>query len=157
MTTFNIYTGSKCLGNPGPGGYAVTIHRTGDVQHLAGRDTSTTPQRLELMALAEALKAVPRRATATIHLASSILLNILNSHRRQRPSIPQDGPYSSHPDLWTTILQASNGKTISWALISAPPANTNAAPCRRAAAEQAQRAKQDLSDIRPHHSTTRRP
>lgn len=51
-----IFTDGACSGNPGPGGYALVWEVNGVKKHAQGHDTSTTNNRMELMAVKEALK-----------------------------------------------------------------------------------------------------
>ena len=53
-----IFSDGSCLGNPGPGGWAVLI-RTGDKERwISGRNIETTNNRMELQAAIEGLRAV---------------------------------------------------------------------------------------------------
>lgn len=51
-----VYTDGACSGNPGPGGWAWAIAPDGD-PHGAGGEPTTTNQRMELLAVVEALRA----------------------------------------------------------------------------------------------------
>ena len=66
-----IYTDGGCQGNPGPGGWAYLIIRTGDeiLREAYGAEEDTTNNRMELRAVIEALKTlksldgVPKKAS----------------------------------------------------------------------------------------------
>lgn len=51
-----IYTDGSCRGNPGPGGWAWAQSRD---RYGSGHDSATTNQRMELLAVIEALAATP--------------------------------------------------------------------------------------------------
>lgn len=53
-----VYTDGACSGNPGPGGWAWAVAPDGAV-HGSGGEARTTNQRMEIMAVLEALRAVP--------------------------------------------------------------------------------------------------
>ena len=53
-----VYTDGACSGNPGPGGWAWAVAPEGDV-FASGGDAHTTNQRMELMAVLEALRSLP--------------------------------------------------------------------------------------------------
>lgn len=146
--TIEVYTISRCLANPGPGGYAVVIDQSGRTQHLAGRDTNTNPHRLRLLAIAEALRAIPKGTTATLHLDSPLLVKLLTSgwpqRLKERGWLGPNGRQTPNRDLWKEILQASKGKFLSW---THPAPNQHAVKCRAAAAIQAQKARSDLEEI----------
>jgi ribonuclease HI len=52
-----IYTDGACLGNPGPGGWAAIVGRTNfSIQELGGVEKNTTNNRMELLAVIQALE-----------------------------------------------------------------------------------------------------
>ena len=52
-----IYTDGACAGNPGPGGWgAVIFDKDNNQKNIAGSERNTTNNRMELMAVIEALK-----------------------------------------------------------------------------------------------------
>lgn len=53
-----IFTDGACSDNPGPGGWAAIVSLHESTQTLKGLDTSTTNNRMELMAVVRALQAV---------------------------------------------------------------------------------------------------
>ena len=55
MRTCVIYTDGACLGNPGPGGWAVLVLIESESSTLSGGDPSTTNNRMELQAVLAAL------------------------------------------------------------------------------------------------------
>ena len=154
LHTINIYTASQCQGNPGPGGYAIIIDHNHRVQHLAGRDTSTTPRQVELLAVAEAIKAIPEGSAATIHLDSSDLFNLVTStfppqQTAQSWIAPGERNTPDHI-LWKDIIKESKGKSISWLNVQQTQANHHTRDCRNTALEQARRAQKDLVEIQLH-------
>ncbi|MBR9859462.1 ribonuclease HI [bacterium] len=57
-----IYTDGSSLGNPGPGGYAVVMKYKNLVKELSGGFKKTTNNRMELLAVIEAMKALNAQA-----------------------------------------------------------------------------------------------
>lgn len=53
-----VFTDGACAGNPGPGGWAWAVAPGGEV-HASGGEARTTNQRMELLAVLEALRTVP--------------------------------------------------------------------------------------------------
>ena len=51
----DIHTDGACLGNPGPGGWGVLLHWRGVERELSGGEPDTTNNRMELMAVIEAV------------------------------------------------------------------------------------------------------
>lgn len=56
-----VYTDGACSGNPGPGGWAWAVAPTGDPQGSGG-EPSTTNQRMELLAVLNALRVLGTQA-----------------------------------------------------------------------------------------------
>ena len=143
MTTeTNVYTASDCMGNPGPGGYAAMIQQPNRVQHLAGRDTHTDPERLQLLAAAEALKAIPPHAVVTIHTESPQLADAMRRVQKGEVRTPDN-------ELWGDIRTHSGTKTIRWEH-TPPNKSPEMRSCRRTAKQQARKAKEDLREIKNH-------
>ena len=69
-----IYTDGACKGNPGPGGWGVLL-KSGTVEkELFGGERETTNNRMEMMAVIEAFKALKRPCQVTLHLDSKYVL-----------------------------------------------------------------------------------
>jgi len=74
MNEIEIYTDGACKGNPGPGGWGVLL-RSGDNQkELYGGEASTTNNRMELMAVIQALEALKRPCAVKLYLDSQYVL-----------------------------------------------------------------------------------
>lgn len=73
-TLVDIYTDGACRGNPGPGGWGVLLRLGGNEKELWGGEAQTTNNRMELMAVIQALAAMKRPVTARIHSDSQYVL-----------------------------------------------------------------------------------
>jgi len=51
-----IYTDGACRGNPGPGGWGASLRYSGQQKDLYGSEPETTNNRMELMAVIQALE-----------------------------------------------------------------------------------------------------
>jgi len=60
MNKVTIYTDGACKGNPGPGGWGVLLMSDGVERELFGGEDLTTNNRMEMMAVIEALRALKR-------------------------------------------------------------------------------------------------
>ena len=78
---FKIYTDGACLGNPGPGGYAAVILNSDSkkLKTVAGSEKDSTNNRMELRAVIEALKNIPKNTKIELYSDSSYVLNGLSS------------------------------------------------------------------------------
>ena len=70
MNQIDIYTDGACKGNPGPGGWGAVLMSAGSEKELFGGEASTTNNRMELMAVIEALAALKRPCHVTLYLDS---------------------------------------------------------------------------------------
>ncbi|MEO9103130.1 MAG: ribonuclease HI [Burkholderiaceae bacterium] len=73
MNSVEIHTDGACKGNPGPGGWGVLMKSDGAEKELFGGALGTTNNRMELMAVIEALKALamrPEPCQVTLYLDS---------------------------------------------------------------------------------------
>ncbi|MCX8520241.1 MAG: ribonuclease HI [Rhodoferax sp.] len=75
MNQVVIYTDGACKGNPGPGGWGVLL-RSGDgaEKELFGGELGTTNNRMEMMAVIEALADLKRPCHVVLHIDSQYVL-----------------------------------------------------------------------------------
>lgn len=78
---FKVYTDGACIGNPGPGGYAAVILNSDSekLKTVSGAEKDSTNNRMELKAVIEALKVIPKNSKIELHSDSSYVLNGLSS------------------------------------------------------------------------------
>ncbi len=71
MNTVEIYTDGACKGNPGPGGWGALLRSpSGQEKELFGGELETTNNRMELLAVIEALRALKRPCKVALYLDS---------------------------------------------------------------------------------------
>lgn len=70
MNRVEIYTDGACKGNPGAGGWGVLLRGGGTEKELCGGEALTTNNRMELLAVIEALTALKRPCDVVLHLDS---------------------------------------------------------------------------------------
>jgi ribonuclease HI len=73
-TPIEIYTDGACKGNPGPGGWGVLLKHGGTEKELFGGEPATTNNRMELMAVIQALSALKRPCQVVLHVDSQYVL-----------------------------------------------------------------------------------
>ena len=73
--TIEIFTDGACSGNPGPGGWGAILRTDGHEKELSGGEKATTNNRMEMMAVIEALKALKKPSAATIHTDSRYVMD----------------------------------------------------------------------------------
>ena len=70
----HIYTDGACKGNPGPGGWGVLLKYNGEEREMFGGEASTTNNRMEMMAVIEALRALKRPSNVILHTDSTYVM-----------------------------------------------------------------------------------
>jgi ribonuclease HI len=120
MNEVVIYTDGACKGNPGPGGWGVLLCAGDDTRkELCGGELGTTNNRMEMMAVIQALGALKRPCAVTLHLDSQY---VLKGMTEWLPGWKAKGwkTASKQPvknvDLWQRLdeLVATGGHRIDW-------------------------------------------
>lgn len=75
MKDITIFTDGSCLGNPGNGGYAALLRYGETTRELGGGFANTTNNRMELLAVIEALSALKERCNVTLFTDSMYVRN----------------------------------------------------------------------------------
>lgn len=70
MDKVEIFTDGACKGNPGPGGWGAWLLFGDQEKELFGGEPGTTNNRMELMAVIEALNALKRPCDIVLHTDS---------------------------------------------------------------------------------------
>ena len=119
MNQVIIYTDGACKGNPGPGGWGVLL-RSGTLEkELFGGESATTNNRMELMAVIEALSALKRPCHVVLHLDSEYVRKGITEwiHGwKAKGWLTAARQPVKNADLWKRLdaLVASGGHTIDW-------------------------------------------
>ncbi len=78
-TFVSIYTDGACSGNPGPGGYCAILQSNGREKVISGGEKSTTNNRMELLAVIEALRSLTKKCIVEVHSDSAYVINAVNN------------------------------------------------------------------------------
>lgn len=112
-TPVTIYTDGACKGNPGPGGWGVVLEGGGARKELCGGAPETTNNRMELLAVIEALSALKRPCAVNLHADSQYVLKGIQDWLpgwKARGWKTAAGAAVKNQDLWQrmdALLQAS--------------------------------------------------
>jgi ribonuclease HI len=114
-----IYTDGACKGNPGPGGWGAMLTTDGNVKELFGGELATTNNRMEMMAVIEALSALKRPCRVTLHVDSQYVLKGMTEWirgwkaRGWRTAAKEP---VKNVDLWQKLdaLVTGSGHSIEW-------------------------------------------
>ena len=143
MTEVVIYTDGACSGNPGPGGWGVVMHWQGKEKELYGFDPVTTNNRMELMAAIQALEALQRPTTVSLHTDSKYLLDGIT---KWIPNWQRNGWKTAakkpvkNEDLWRRLTEAMRPHDVDWVWVkghAGDPGNERADALARRGIEEA--------------------
>ena len=119
MNQVEIYTDGACKGNPGPGGWGVLLRSGALEKELFGGELGTTNNRMELMAVIEALSALKRPCAVTLFLDSEYVRKGITEwihNWKLRGWRTADKKPVKNADLWQTLdaLTHTKGHKINW-------------------------------------------
>lgn len=78
-TIVEIFTDGACKGNPGPGGWGALLRYQGKEKSLFGGELDTTNNRMEMMAVIEALRSLKRPCDVKLTTDSVYVKNGITS------------------------------------------------------------------------------
>ena len=84
MKSVEIYTDGACSGNPGPGGWGAVLRYNGREKEISGGEANTTNNRMELMAVIEALSLLKEPCQVTLYSDSQYVCNSLKLGRTKK-------------------------------------------------------------------------
>jgi ribonuclease HI len=114
-----IYTDGACKGNPGPGGWGVYLRSGAVEKDLFGGEAQTTNNRMELMAVIEALRALKRPCHVLMYMDSEYvrkgITEWLAGWKARGWKTAAKQPVKN-VDLWQALDEAvqSGGHQIEW-------------------------------------------
>jgi len=113
----DIYTDGACRGNPGPGGWGALLMFNGRVREISGAETGTTNNRMELLAVINALRALKRSVRARIYTDSQyVRLGITEwlPGWKARGWRTADRKPVKNQDLWQQLDELAAGHELEW-------------------------------------------
>lgn len=119
MNPIEIYTDGACKGNPGPGGWGVLLKSGGTEKELFGGEAQTTNNRMELLAVIEALSALKRPCQVTLYLDSEYvrkgITEWINGWKARGWRTAAKQPVKN-VDLWQRLdaVVSTSGHVIDW-------------------------------------------
>jgi ribonuclease HI len=113
----NIYTDGACKGNPGPGGWGAVLECNGTEREIFGGQSATTNNRMEMMAVIEALEALDRPCSVVLHTDSQYVMKGMTEWIRgwkARGWKTAAKEPVKNVDLWTRLDEAASRHDIRW-------------------------------------------
>ncbi len=112
-----IFTDGACSGNPGPGGYGIVMRHGDSCREISGYEEATTNNRMELMAVIEALRVLKKTCRVKIVSDSSYVIKgmteWIKGWQKKNWMNSQKKPVLNR-DLWETLLKLSDLHDIDW-------------------------------------------
>ncbi|MGB1398370.1 MAG: ribonuclease HI [Planctomycetota bacterium] len=118
---FRIWTDGACRGNPGPGGWGYIVRASSgeeSVQYDAERQT--TNNRMELMAVIEALKSLPGPSSVELFSDSQYVVKGMNEWVKgwqRRGWKKSDGKPVVNDDLWKELVELAATHQVRWSWV----------------------------------------
>lgn len=149
MNAIEIYTDGACKGNPGPGGWGALLKSANAQKELFGGELGTTNNRMEMMAVIEALSALKRPCHVTLYVDSQYVLKGITewvSGWKARGWKTAAKQPVKNVDLWQRLdeLVSSSGHKIDWRWVrghTGNPGNEHADSLANRGVEQALRSR----------------
>jgi ribonuclease HI len=114
----DIYTDGACSGNPGPGGWGAVLRYGTHKKEIYGGDaTTTTNNRMELMAPIKALESLTRPAAVRVYTDSTYVRNGIMkwlSHWKSNGWQTASKQPVKNADLWQRLDAAASRHQVQW-------------------------------------------
>ncbi len=118
-----IYTDGSCIGNPGPGGWAAVIFFDGKEIELKGRTKDTTNNRMEMMAIIEAIKWVREESGIKEGDLTNINITVFSDSNLIMQTMIQGWKRKANTDLWAQMDKQTAWLNIKWQWVKAHATN----------------------------------
>ncbi len=117
MDKINIYTDGACKGNPGVGGWGALLVSGTKEKELFGGEKESTNNRMELMAVIQALGVLKRPCEIVLHTDSQYVLKgiteWIQGWKAKGWKTAARTPVKN-VDLWQALDQARTSHKIEW-------------------------------------------
>lgn len=112
-----LYLRASCIGNPGPGSWAVALESNGEWVSRSGSSRSTTNNRMELTAAIEGLDLVAKGDRVQIFTTSDYLYQGITqwvNGWQSRGWNKKDGQPVANSDLWQSLNEKVKHHRVEW-------------------------------------------
>lgn len=146
METIEIYTDGSCKGNPGPGGWAVTFLKQGAKRPFAvlhGNTTRTTNNRMEMLAVIEALHYIHdnnlQEKTILLYSDSNLVVQTINQGWKRKKNL----------DLWKQFDKLNQDLNVTYEWVKGHAENYWNEETDKLAFREARKAEKRLRETGP--------
>ncbi|MBX7147010.1 MAG: ribonuclease HI [Alphaproteobacteria bacterium] len=117
LNIINIFTDGACSGNPGPGGWGAILYYKNIEKEILGGETSTTNNRMELMAPIKALEILKKPSHVNIYTDSIYvkegITNWIHGWKKNNWRTSNKKPVKNI-DLWQQLDTLCQKHQINW-------------------------------------------
>ena len=117
MDKVEIFTDGACKGNPGPGGWGAWLKTGEHEKEICGGEPNTTNNRMELMAVIEALSALSRPCNVVLHTDSQYvqkgISEWIHGWKKRGWKTAAKEPVKN-ADLWQALDAAQARHQVEW-------------------------------------------
>ena len=112
-----IYTDGACSGNPGPGGWGSVLLYNGHRREMSGGEAETTNNRMEMMAVIQALESLKRSCSVMIYTDSVYVMKgiteWIEQWKKRGWKTAAKKPVKN-VELWQRLEQAISPHDVKW-------------------------------------------
>ena len=145
MKKIEIFTDGSSLGNPGPGGWCAILRYKGYEKILRGGEKFTTNNRMELLSVIEALKALKEPCEINLYSDSEYVLNAISKWLKNW--IEKDFKKVKNEDLWREFIEVSKNHKINTIWIKGHSGHKENEICDKIAKEEALKVKSGEKNV----------
>lgn len=141
-SSVEVFTDGACLGNPGPGGWAALLRSGGHEKLLAGGETASTNNRMELFAAIVALEGLTRSCAVVLTTDSQYVRQGIEQwvpRWRSNGWRTADKKPVKNQDLWERLAAAAARHQVRWHWVRGHAGHAENERVDRAAREQAEK------------------
>lgn len=117
QTIVEIFTDGACSGNPGPGGWGAILRHGEHVRELCGGEPGTTNNRMEMLAVIEALQSLKRPVRARVYTDSQYvqkgISEWIHGWKRRGWKTADKQPVKNE-DLWRRLDALAAEHSLEW-------------------------------------------
>ncbi len=134
-----IFTDGACRGNPGPGGWCAVLRHGSSEKILAGGETRTTNNRMELTAPLQALLALKRPCGVRVVSDSRYVVDGMTQWVKgwiRRGWRRAGNKRVENVDLWKALVEAAADHDVQWIWVRGHAGHPENERCDRIANEE---------------------
>ena len=139
MKEVDVFSDGACSGNPGPGGWGSILRFKGIEKELSGGEPETTNNRMELLAVINALESLKEPCKVNIttdskYVCDAFLKNWLTSWLNNGWKTANKKPVKNR-ELWERLYNLSQKHELSWFWIKGHAGHPENERCDKLAVE----------------------